>query len=125
MDITLVSHLGSAAQSVDTGRTSMARSPQPVAKAPVADVGKVMVEKAVAVAAVEIAQAVQALDKAELPVPMVVRSELNVDDRSDRVFTRTVDRETGETVRQIPDEETLRLIRRNREQFEKLLNKNV
>ena len=125
MDITLVSHLGSAAQSADTGRTSMARGPQAVAKAPVTDVGRVMVEKAAAVAAVEIAEAVQALDKAELPVPMTVRSELNVDDGSRRVFARTVDRQTGETVRQVPDEETLRLIRRSREQFGKLLNKSV
>ena len=75
MDITLVSHLGSAGSTTDANRASVARGPQPVAKPPAVDAGKVLVEKSVAVSAVEIAEAVQALEAAELPIPMTVRSE--------------------------------------------------
>jgi hypothetical protein len=125
MDITLVSHLGSAGPTADANRASMTRGPQPVAKPPAVDAGKVLVEKTVAVSAVEIAEAVQALEAAELPIPMVVRSELNVDNGSRRVFARTIDRETGETVNQYPAEQTLRLFATTREQLDRLLKTDV
>lgn len=125
MDITLVSHLGSAGSTTDANRASVARGPQPVAKPPAVDAGKVLVEKSVAVSAVEIAEAVQALEAAELPIPMTVRSELNVDDGSRRVFARTVDRETGETVKQYPAEQTLRLFATTRQQLDRLLKTDV
>jgi uncharacterized FlaG/YvyC family protein len=85
----------------------------------------VLVEKAVAVSTVEIAEAVQAIQRAELPMPMVVRSELNVDDGSRRVFARKIDRETGATVNQYPAEETLRLFAKTRQQLDHLLNEDV
>lgn len=125
MDITLVSHLGSVGPTTDAGRASMARGPQPVAKPPVADAGRVLVEKAIAVSAVEIAEAVQAIQEAELPTPMAVRSELNVDDGSRRVFARTVDRETGTVVNQYPAEEALRLFAKTRQQLDRLFKADV
>lgn len=125
MDITLVSHLGSAGPATDANRASMTRGSQPVAKPLAVDVGRVLVEKAVAVSTVEIAEAVQAIQAAELPIPMVVRSELNVDDGSRRVFARKIDRETGATVNQYPAEETLRLFAKTRQQLDHLLNEDV
>jgi len=125
MDITLVSHLGSIAPAVDANRPSMARGPQPFVR-PVAEEGDgMMVAKAVAVAAVEIAEAIQAVDKGDLPIPMKVRSQLNVDDGSRRVVARIVDRETGATVRQYPAQEQLRLFAKTREQLEQLLKADV
>jgi uncharacterized FlaG/YvyC family protein len=56
---------------------------------------------------------------------MTVRSELNVDDGSRRVFARKVDRETGATVNQYPAEETLRLFAKTRQQLDHLLNEDV
>lgn len=125
MDITLVSHLGSAVPTADAGRASMARGSHSQAKPATDGATRVMVEKAVAVSAVEIAEAVQALQEAELPVPMQVRSELNVDNGSRRVFARTVDRETGATVTQYPAEEQLRLFAKTREQLEHLFKADV
>ena len=125
MDITLVSHLGSAGPTTDASRASMARGSQPVAKPLAVDPGRVLVEKAVAVSVVEIAEAVQAIQQAELPIPMTIRSELNVDDGSRRVFARTVDRETGATVNQYPAEETLRLFAKTRQQLDRLFKEDV
>ena len=125
MDITLVSHLGSAGPTTDANRASMARGSQPVAKPLAVDAGRVLVEKAVAVSTVEIAEAVQAIQKAELPAPMTVRSELNVDDGSRRVFARKVDRETGTVVNQYPAEETLRLFAKTRQQLDRLFKADV
>ena len=125
MDITLVSHLGSVGPATDANRASMARGSQPVAKPLAADVGRVLVEKAVAVSTVEIAEAVQAIQKAELPVALVVRSELNVDDGSRRVFARQVDRDTGTVVNQYPAEETLRLFAKTRQQLDRLFKADV
>src|SRR3546814_14153658 len=88
MDITLVSHLGSTSSATDASRASMAKGAQPVAKPPAVDVGRVLVEKAVAVSTVEIADAVPAIQEAELPTVMVVRSELNVDDEIGRASCR-------------------------------------
>lgn len=124
MDITLVSHLGSIGPT-DATRAPVAKGPSPIARPAVADAGRVHVERAIAVAAVEIAEAVQAVEKAELPVTFKVRSELDVDDGSRRVFARTVDRETGTAVRQYPTEEQLRLFAKTREQLEHLLKADV
>lgn len=125
MDITLVSHLGSAVPTADATRASMAKGSQQTAKPVAEDAGRVLVEKAVAVSTVEIAEAVQAIQQAELPAPMMVRSELNVDDGSRRVFARTVDRETGATVAQYPAEEQLRLFAKTREQLTRLFDADV
>lgn len=125
MDITLVSHLGSTSSATDASRASMAKGAQPVAKPPAVDVGRVLVEKAVAVSTVEIADAVLAIQEAELPTAMVVRSELNVDDASRRVFARKVNRETGATVNQYPAEEALRLFAKTRQQLDRLFKADV
>ena len=125
MDITLVSHLGSVAPTSDAYRAPVAKGPQPSARPAVEDAGRVLVERAIAVAAVEIAEAVQAVDQAELPLTMKVRSQLNVDDGSRRVFSRTVDRETGTAVRQYPTEEQLRLFAKTREQLNHILKADV
>lgn len=125
MDITLVSHLGSIAPAADANRASVTKGQQQIAKPAVEDAGRAVVEKAIAVAAVEIAEAVKAVEKAELPLTLKVRSELNVDDGSRRVVARTVDRETGTTVRQYPAEEQLRLFAKTREQLEHLLKADV
>ena len=125
MDITLVSHLGSAGPTTDASRASVVRGSQPVAKPLAVDPGRVLVEKSVAVSAVEIAEAVQAIEAAELPAPMTVRSELNVDDGSRRVFARTVSRETGATVSQYPAEPLLRFFAKTRQQLDRLLETDV
>jgi hypothetical protein len=125
MDITLVSHLGSAGPAADANRASVAKGAQPVAKPQAIDAGRDLVEKAVAVSTVEIADAVLAIQEAELPTTMVVRSELNVDDASRRVFARKVDRETGATVNQYPAEEALRLFAKTRQQLDRLFKADV
>ena len=125
MDITLVSHLGSAASTADAPRASASKGTQPAARPLVADAGRVVVEKAVATVAIEIAEAVQAIERSELPAVMKVRSQLGIDDASRRVVARTIDRETGETVRQYPAEDALRLIAKTRAQFSELYKTEV
>src|SRR3546814_10451432 len=125
MDITLVSQLGSTSSATDASRASMAKGAQPVAKLPAVDVGRVLVEKAVAVSTVENADAVLAIQEAELPTVMVVRSELNVDDASRRVFARKVNRETGATVNKYSAEEALRLFAKTRQQLDRLFKADV
>lgn len=125
MDITLVSHLGSAVSTTDASRASVDRGAQPVAKPQAIDSGRMLVEKAVAVSTVEIAEAVLAIQKAELPTATAVRSELNVDDGSRRVFARTVDRETGATVNQYPSEDALRLFAKTRQDLDRLFKADV
>lgn len=125
MDITLVSHLGSAGPTTDANRASVTKGQQTNVRPAVEDAGRVVMEKAIAVAAVEIAEAVKAVEQTELPQVMRVRSELGVDDGSRRVFARTVDRETGSTIRQYPAEEQLRLFAKTREQIEHLLKADV
>lgn len=125
MDITLVSHQMSVGPTTDANRASVARGPQPVAKPLAVDAGRVLVEKAVAVSAVEIAEAVQAIQASELPTSMAVRSELNVDDGSRRVFARKVDLETGTVVNQYPAEEALRLFAKTRQQLDRLFKADV
>ncbi|HEX5957501.1 MAG TPA: hypothetical protein VFY92_02445 [Hyphomicrobiaceae bacterium] len=125
MDITLVSHLGSVGPTADAGRASVARGAQPVAKPLAVEPARMLVERAVAVSAVEIAEAVQAIEAAELPTTYLVRSELNVDDASKRFVSRTVDRETGATVDQYPAEALLRLFAKTREQFDQLYKEDA
>lgn len=125
MDITLVSHLGSSGPAMDANRASMARGAQPVAKPPAVDASKVLVERAVAVSNVEIAEAVQAIQKAEVPTTLAVRSELNVDDGSRRVVARKIDRDTGATVIQYPAEDALRLFAKTRQQLDRLFKADI
>src|SRR5690606_14161143 len=118
-------HLGSVGSTIDATRASVTKGTQPAIRPLAADAGRVVVEKAVAIAAIEIAEAVQAIQRAELPPTMQVRSQLGVDDASRRVVARTIDRHTGETLRQCPAEETLRLFAKTRAQLSQLYKTDV
>jgi uncharacterized FlaG/YvyC family protein len=54
-----------------------------------------------------------------------VRLELRIDDATNQVFGRVIDRETGEEVRQIPAESIRHLQAISRELFESLIDETV
>jgi uncharacterized FlaG/YvyC family protein len=54
-----------------------------------------------------------------------VRLELRIDDATNQVFGRVIDRETGEEVRQIPAESIRHLQAISRELFESLVDETV
>jgi len=54
-----------------------------------------------------------------------VRLELRIDDNTNQVFGRVIDRETGEEVRQIPAESIRHLQAISRELFEALVDETV
>ena len=63
--------------------------------------------------------------RADAPKPITVRLELRIDDSTNQVFGRVIDRETGEEIRQIPAESIRHLQAISRELFDSLVDETV
>jgi len=59
------------------------------------------------------------------PKPIGMRLELRIDEATNKVFGRVIDRETGEEVRQIPAESIRHLQAISRELFDALIDETV